>query len=164
MKKWMMLLCCVLALNLAACGAKEEGAADRVGAQGALHFEVATQVYENEYKADDGTVLMAERYELPMLELRTESGELYTPAENVTANDGAGRFGGEGALCRGWFERVYRGKLLDERADHGADLYDRGEAPEHRGRGLHLLRRRASQQLQPRVELRPDDGKIPDGR
>lgn len=89
MKKWMMLLCCVLALNLAACGAKEEGAADRVGAQGALHFEVATQVYENEYKADDGTVLMAERYELPMLELRTESGELYTPAENVTANDGA---------------------------------------------------------------------------
>ena len=49
MKKWMMLLCCVLALNLAACGAKEEGAADRVGAQGALHFEVATQVYENEY-------------------------------------------------------------------------------------------------------------------
>lgn len=89
MKKWMMLLCCVLALNLAACGAKEEGAADRVGAQGALHFEVATQVYENEYKADDGTVLMAERYELPMLELRTESGELYTPAENVTANGGA---------------------------------------------------------------------------
>ena len=45
MKKWLMLLCCVLALNLAACGAKEEGAADRVGAQGALHFEVATQVY-----------------------------------------------------------------------------------------------------------------------
>ena len=43
MKKWMMLLCCVLALNLAACGAKEEGAADRVGAQGALHFEVATR-------------------------------------------------------------------------------------------------------------------------
>ena len=89
MKKWMMLLCCVLALNLAACGAKEDGAADRVGAQGALHFEVATQVYENEYKADDGTVLMAERYELPTLELRTESGELYTPAENVTANGGA---------------------------------------------------------------------------
>ena len=50
MKKWMMLLCCVMALNLAACGAKEEGASDRVGAQGALHFEVATQVYENEYK------------------------------------------------------------------------------------------------------------------
>ena len=39
----------------------------------ALHFEVATQIYENEYKADDGTVLLAERYELPVLELRTET-------------------------------------------------------------------------------------------
>lgn len=38
MKKWMMLLCCVLALNLAACGAKEEGAADRVGAPGRAAF------------------------------------------------------------------------------------------------------------------------------
>ena len=74
MKKWMMLLCCVLALNLAACGAKEEGAADRVGAQGALHFEVATQVYENEYKADDGTLLLSEHYELPQLELRNADG------------------------------------------------------------------------------------------
>lgn len=33
---------------------------------------------------------MAERYELPVLELRTEDGELYTLAENVTANGGAG--------------------------------------------------------------------------
>ena len=56
----------------------------------ALHFEVATQIYENEYKADDGTVLLAERYELPVLELRTEDGELYTLAENVTANGGTG--------------------------------------------------------------------------
>ena len=45
MKKWMMLLCCVLALNLAACGAKEEGAADRVGAQGALVWD-GQQLYE----------------------------------------------------------------------------------------------------------------------
>ena len=93
MKKWMtLLLCCVLALSLAACGAGTDGGPeDSTPLQAdALHFEVTTQVYENEYKADDGTVLLAERYELPVLELRTEDGELYTLAENVTANGGAG--------------------------------------------------------------------------
>lgn len=93
MKKWMtLLLCCVLALNLTACGAGAPGGPeDNAPPQAsALHFEVATQIYENEYKADDGTVLLAERYELPVLELRTEDGELYTLAENVTANGGAG--------------------------------------------------------------------------
>lgn len=35
-------------------------------------------------------MLLAERYELPVLELRTEEGELYTLAENVTANGGTG--------------------------------------------------------------------------
>ena len=93
MKKSMtLLLCCVLALNLTACGAGAPGGPeDNAPPQAsALHFEVATQIYENEYKADDGTVLLAERYELPVLELRTEDGELYTLAENVTANGGAG--------------------------------------------------------------------------
>ena len=93
MKKWMtLLLCCVLALNLTACGAGAPGGPeDNAPPQAsALHFEVATQVYENEYKADDGTVLLAERYELPVLELRTEDGKLYTLAENVTANGGTG--------------------------------------------------------------------------
>lgn len=76
MKKWMtLLLCCVLALNLTACGAGASGGPeDNAPPQAsALHFEVATQIYENEYKADDGTVLLAERYELPVLELRTET-------------------------------------------------------------------------------------------
>lgn len=93
MKKWMtLLLCCVLALNLTACGAGAPGGPeDNAPPQASvLHFEVATQIYENEYKADDGTVLLAERYELPVLELRTEDGELYTLAENVMANGGAG--------------------------------------------------------------------------
>lgn len=61
MKKWMtLLLCCVLALNLTACGAGAPGGPeDNAPPQAsALHFEVATQVYENEYKADDGTVLL----------------------------------------------------------------------------------------------------------
>ncbi len=93
MKKWMaMPLGFMLALNLTACGAGTPGGAeDSTPTQAdALHFEVATQVYENEYKADDGTVLLAERYELPVLDLRTEYCELYTLAENVTANGGAG--------------------------------------------------------------------------
>ena len=92
MKKWMaMLLSCVLALNLAACGAGADGGPeDSNPAETALHFELTTSVYEDEYKADDGTVLFSERYELPQLELRDESGDVYTLAENVTANGGAG--------------------------------------------------------------------------
>ena len=93
MKKWMtLLLCCVLALNLPACGAGAPGGPeDNAPPQAsALHFEVATQIYENEYKADDGTVLLAERYELPVLELRTEDGELYTLAERRHGQPRAG--------------------------------------------------------------------------
>ena len=93
MKKWMtLLLCCVLALNLTACGAGAPGGPeDNAPPQAsALHFEVATQVYENEYKADDGTVLLAERYELPVFEMVTEYCEIYTLAENVMANGGTG--------------------------------------------------------------------------
>ena len=48
------------------------------------------QVYENEYKADDGTLLLSEHYELPQLELRNADGTVYDAAEDVTANGGAG--------------------------------------------------------------------------
>lgn len=91
MKKWMaMLLCCALMMGLAACGAGSGGPKGSASPQErALHFEVVTQTYEDEYKAEDGTVLLAERYELPTLELRTEDGESYTPAENVTAGGSA---------------------------------------------------------------------------
>lgn len=92
MKKWVaLLLCCVLALNLTGCGAGADGGSETSDPpqKSSLHFEAATQIYENEYKADDGTPLLGERYELPLLELRTENGALYTPAENVTANGGA---------------------------------------------------------------------------
>ncbi len=91
MKKWMaMLLGCVLALNLAACGAGTDGEMeDNAPLQDStLHFEVTKTVYENEYKADDGTVLFSERYELPQLELRDENGERYTQTEKAAANSG----------------------------------------------------------------------------
>ena len=70
MKKWMaMLLCCALMMGLAACGAGSGGPKGSASPQErALHFEVVTQTYEDEYKAEDGTVLLAERYELPTLE------------------------------------------------------------------------------------------------
>ena len=90
MKKWMtLLLCCVLALNLTACGAgAPSGPEDNAPPQAsALHFEVATQIYENEYKADDGTVLLIEKYDLPQLEVRTSADEVYTPPVSNTAVD-----------------------------------------------------------------------------
>ena len=92
MKKWMgLLLSCALALNLAACGAGTDGGPeDTTPQEHALHFEVAVQVYENEYKADDGTPLLSEYYELPQLELRNADGTVYDAAEDVTANGGAG--------------------------------------------------------------------------
>ena len=51
MKKWMtLLLCCVMALNLTACGAGAPGGTENNAPPqaDALHFEVATQIYENE--------------------------------------------------------------------------------------------------------------------
>ncbi len=50
MKKWMtLLLCCVLALNLTACGAGAPGGPEDTAPPqaSALHFEVSTKVYEN---------------------------------------------------------------------------------------------------------------------
>ena len=81
-----------LALSLGACAVKVEPDKPDEPAKDELRI-VFTEEHltkEVEYKADDGTVLLAERYELPVLELRTEDGELYTLAENVTANGGAG--------------------------------------------------------------------------
>ena len=90
MKKFMAsLLALSLAASLAACGAQGDGGAeDDAPQQSGLHFEVTTSTYENEYKADDGTLLLSEKYELPQLALYTESGELYAPtAEAVPSTD-----------------------------------------------------------------------------
>ena len=75
MKKWMtLLLAAAMLLGLAACGA---GAPEAdAPSESGLHFAATTSVYENEYKADDGTLLLSEHYELPRLELRTADGAL----------------------------------------------------------------------------------------
>ena len=86
MKKWMgLLLSCALALNLAACGAGTDGGPEDTTPQGgALQITFADPlVKETEYTADDGTVLLTERYELPQLEVRTAGGEVYTQPDTV---------------------------------------------------------------------------------
>ena len=87
------LLALSLALSLGACAVKVDPSEPDEPAKDELRvvFTEEHLTKEVEYKADDGTVLLAERYELPVLELRTEDGELYTLAENVTANGGAGK-------------------------------------------------------------------------
>ena len=90
MKKWLtVLLALALMLNLAACGAGGgDGTADDVSDAPKLHLEMSKNVYENEYRADDGTLLFSEYYELPQLELRDEEGKVYAQNEN-TAGGGA---------------------------------------------------------------------------
>lgn len=86
MKKWMgLLLSCALALNLAACGAGTDGGPEDTAPQdGALQITFADPlVKETEYTADDGTVLLTERYELPQLEVRTAGGEVCTQPDTA---------------------------------------------------------------------------------
>ena len=64
------LLVLAFALSLAACGAEGgDGTADDVSDAPKLHLEMSKNVYEDEYRADDGTLLYSEHYELPQLEL-----------------------------------------------------------------------------------------------
>lgn len=90
MKKcWTALLALALMLNLAACGAGGgDGAADDVPAAPELRLAMTKNVYEDEHRADDGTLLFSEYYELPQLELRDEEGKVYAQNEN-TAGGGA---------------------------------------------------------------------------
>ena len=70
------LLVLAFALSLAACGAGGgDGTADDVSDAPKLHLEMSKNVYEDEYRADDGTLLYSEYYELPQLELQDEEGK-----------------------------------------------------------------------------------------
>ena len=86
MEKWMgLLLSCALALNLTACGAGTDGGPEDNTMQGeALQIAFAgSLVKESEYTADDGTVLLTERYELPQLEVRTADGKACTQPDTA---------------------------------------------------------------------------------
>ena len=83
------LLALSLALSLGACAVKVEPDKPDEPAKDELRI-VFTEEHltkEVEYKADDGTVLLIEKYDLPQLEVRTSADEVYTPPVSNAAVD-----------------------------------------------------------------------------
>ena len=83
------LLALSLALSLGACAVKVDPSEPDEPAKDELRI-VFTEEHltkEAEYKADDGTVLLIEKYDLPQLEVRTSANEVYTPPVSNTAVD-----------------------------------------------------------------------------
>lgn len=83
------LLALSLALSLGACGGKVEPDKPDEPAKDELRvvFTEEHLTKEVEYKADDGTVLLIEKYDLPQLEVRTSADEVYTPPVSNAAVD-----------------------------------------------------------------------------
>ena len=92
-KLFASLLTLSLLLSLTACG----GNGDPTGPDAPkpsqpetpeLTFAVGTPLtHESTYTADDGTVLLIEKYDLPQLEVRTPANEVYTPPVSNAAVD-----------------------------------------------------------------------------
>ena len=83
------LLALSLALSLGACAVKVDPSEPDEPAKDELRI-VFTEEHltkEVEYKADDGTVLLIEKYDLPQLEVRTSADEVYTPPVSNAAAD-----------------------------------------------------------------------------
>ena len=88
-KLFASLLALSLALSLGACAVKVEPDKPDEPAKDELRI-VFTEEHltkEVEYKADDGTVLLIEKYDLPQLEVRTSADEVYTPPVSNAAVD-----------------------------------------------------------------------------
>ena len=83
------LLALSLALSLGACAVKVEPNKPDEPAKDELRvvFTEEHLTKEVEYKADDGTVLLIEKYDLPQLEVRTSADEVYTPPVSNAAVD-----------------------------------------------------------------------------
>jgi len=83
------LLALSLALSLGACAVKVEpsGPAEPEKDELRIVFSEEHLTKETEYKADDGTVLLIEKYDLPQLEVRTSANEVYTPPVSNAAVD-----------------------------------------------------------------------------
>ncbi len=83
------LLALSLALSLGACAVKTDPGEPDEPAKDELRI-VFTEEHlakETEYKADDGTVLLIEKYDLPQLEVRTSADEVYAPPVSNAAVD-----------------------------------------------------------------------------
>ena len=83
------LLALSLALSLGACAVKVDPDKPDEPVKDELRvvFTEEHLTKEVEYKADDGTVLLIEKYDLPQLEVRTSANEVYTPPVSNTAVD-----------------------------------------------------------------------------
>ncbi len=83
------LLALSLALSLGACAVKVDPDKPDEPAKDELRvvFTEEHLTKEVEYKADDGTVLLIEKYDLPQLEVRTSADEVYTPPVSNAAVD-----------------------------------------------------------------------------
>ena len=83
------LLALSLALSLGACAVKVDPSEPDEPAKDELRvvFTEEHLTKEAEYKADDGTVLLIEKYDLPQLEVRTSADEVYTPPVSNTVVD-----------------------------------------------------------------------------
>ena len=83
------LLALSLALSLGACAVKVDPSEPDEPAKDELRvvFTEEHLTKEVEYKADDGTVLLIEKYDLPQLEVRTSADEVYTPPVSNAAVD-----------------------------------------------------------------------------
>ena len=83
------LLVLSLALSLGACAVKVDPDKPDEPAKDELRvvFTEEHLTKEVEYKADDGTVLLIEKYDLPQLEVRTSADEVYTPPVSNAAVD-----------------------------------------------------------------------------
>lgn len=88
-KLFASLLALSLALSLGACAVKVEPNKPDEPAKDELRvvFTEERLTKEVEYKADDGTVLLIEKYDLPQLEVRTSADEVYTPPVSNAAVD-----------------------------------------------------------------------------
>ena len=83
------LLALSLALSLGACAVKVDPSEPDEPAKDELRIVFTKEhlTKEVEYKADDGTVLLIEKYDLPQLEVRTSADEVYTPPVSNAAGD-----------------------------------------------------------------------------
>ena len=88
-KLFASLLALSLALSLGACAVKVDPTGPDEPAKDELRIVFTKEhlTKEVEYKADDGTVLLIEKYDLPQLEVRTSADEVYTPPVSNAAVD-----------------------------------------------------------------------------
>ena len=107
MKKTFSLIIAVLLIfSLTACDkTKQTNTPDTAKTE--LQFVLGTPLTkEKEYTAEDGTVLMAEKYELPQLELHMADGNIYNTEESLENSSEVNR--NKAQICRAFNDEMKR--------------------------------------------------------